>query len=143
MSFSYFFICRNSKMDLTIIKKDWNPWEASSIFDFSYFCCPECDAKSQSKQDFVDHASNYHTWVSIKLSKLSSALVRILELWVLIVIYCSKITVVAESIEMSKDDGCQIAYFSKLRVREPVNPWLRRVLLSVIYQFSWMSFPYF
>jgi hypothetical protein len=52
-------------MDLTIIKKDWNPWEASSIFDFSYFCCPECDAKSQSKQDFVDHASNYHTWVSL------------------------------------------------------------------------------
>ena len=85
-------------MDLTIIKKDWNPWEASSIFDFSYFCCPECDAKSQSKQDFVDHASNYHTWVSLKLSKLSSALVRILELRVLIVILlptvmkCPKIT---------------------------------------------------
>ena len=56
-------------MDLTIIKKDWNPWEASSIFDFSYFCCPECDAKSQSKQDFVDHASNYHTWVRLMLRK--------------------------------------------------------------------------
>ena len=89
-------------MDLTIIKKDWNPWEASSIFDFSYFCCPECDAKSQSKQDFVDHASNYHTWVSLNLNNLSSALVRILELRVLIVIYCSKITVVAHSNEMSK-----------------------------------------
>ena len=83
-----FLFCRKNKMDLTIIKKDWNPWEASSIFDFSYFCCPECDAKSQSKQDFVDHASNYHTWVSLKLSKLSSALVRILELRVLIVIDC-------------------------------------------------------
>jgi hypothetical protein len=64
-----FLSCRENKMDLTIIKKDWNPWEASSIFDFSYFCCPECDAKSQSKQDFVDHASNYHTWVSLKLIK--------------------------------------------------------------------------
>ena len=111
-----FLFCRKNKMDLTIIKKDWNPWEASSIFDFSYYCCPECDAKSQSKQDFVDHASNYHTWVSLKLSKPSSALFRILELRVLIVIDCSKITV-ADSNEMFKNYVCQIADFLKLRVR--------------------------
>ena len=37
-----------------------NPWSASSIYDFSYFCCPECDSKYQYKQDFVDHALNVH-----------------------------------------------------------------------------------
>ena len=45
-------------------KEDYNPWAVSSIFDFNYFCCPECDCKSQSKQDFVDHISSFHTWVS-------------------------------------------------------------------------------
>ena len=38
-----------------------NPWAVHSIYDFSYFNCPECDHKSQNKQDFVDHASFYHT----------------------------------------------------------------------------------
>lgn len=41
-----------------------NPWKVSSIFEFHYFCCPECDCKSETKQDFVHHASTYHTWVS-------------------------------------------------------------------------------
>ena len=43
-----------------------NPWLGSSIFDFNYFCCPECDEKSRTKQDFVFHASTYHAGVSIK-----------------------------------------------------------------------------
>ena len=46
------------------LKEDYNPWAVSSIWDFNYFCCPECDCKSQSKQDFVDHVSAFHTWVS-------------------------------------------------------------------------------
>ena len=37
-----------------------NPWSVHSIYDFSYFCCPECDSKWQFKQDFVDHAFNTH-----------------------------------------------------------------------------------
>ena len=41
-----------------------NPWLASSIYEFQYFCCPQCDEKSQDKQDFVNHASTYHFWVS-------------------------------------------------------------------------------
>ena len=58
---------------------------------------------------------------------LLSALVRILELRVLLVIDSSKIRV-ADSNTMSKNYRCHIAYFSKLRVRAPVNPWLTRVL---------------
>ena len=49
--------------DQNVIDSD-NPWKASSIFEFHYFCCPECDCKSDTKQAFVDHASTYHTWVS-------------------------------------------------------------------------------
>ena len=41
-----------------------NPWLASSIYDFYYFCCPECDNKTKSKQDFVNHAS-CHIGVSL------------------------------------------------------------------------------
>ena len=54
-------------MDFINIKEDYNPWAATSIFDFMYFCCPECDNKSQNKQDFIDHTINYHSWVSWNL----------------------------------------------------------------------------
>ena len=55
--------------DQNVIDSD-NPWKASSIFEFHYFCCPECDCKSHTKQAFVDHASTYHTWVSYIIFKI-------------------------------------------------------------------------
>ena len=54
-------------MDFIDIKQDYNPWAATSIFDFMFFCCPECDCKSPNKQDFVNHTLNYHSWVSLNL----------------------------------------------------------------------------
>ena len=48
------------------MKKE-NPWDISSIFDLSYFHCPECQFMSQSKQDFIIHASREHPWVRISL----------------------------------------------------------------------------
>ena len=51
-------------MEVKVTKQDLNPWDVSSIFEFNYFYCPECDWKEQSKQKFVNHASNYHTGVS-------------------------------------------------------------------------------
>ena len=56
---------QSSKMGQSIKDEDSNPWSASSIFDFCYFFCPECDNKSKSKQDFVGHASNYHIGVRV------------------------------------------------------------------------------
>ena len=50
-------------LPLDIMKRE-NPWDISSIYDFAYFCCPECDYKHQDKQDFVSHASSDHPWVS-------------------------------------------------------------------------------
>ena len=43
----------------------YNPWIVSSIFDFNFFNCPECDERSKTKQDFIIHASMYHVGVSI------------------------------------------------------------------------------
>ena len=43
-----------------------NPWLASSIYEFQYFCCPQCDEKSHDKQEFVNHASS-HSGVSFAI----------------------------------------------------------------------------
>ena len=52
------------KMMLDHEVKQANPWDVASIFEFNYFCCPECDCKLQLKQDFINHASFHHPWVS-------------------------------------------------------------------------------
>ena len=33
-----------------------HPWDLSSLYDFQFFCCPECDYKAQERQYFVNHA---------------------------------------------------------------------------------------
>ena len=42
----------------------FNPWEVESLEDFLYFCCPECNEKSQSKDHFISHAWSTHPKVS-------------------------------------------------------------------------------
>ena len=56
-------------LELVDVKYSNNPWNVTSIYEFYYFCCPECDCKLQNKQDFVNHASNDHPWVSISCNK--------------------------------------------------------------------------
>ena len=42
-----------------------NPWSTvEDLSEFLNYCCPECDWKDQNKQNFVNHASTYHTLVS-------------------------------------------------------------------------------
>ena len=64
---SSFKMVGSENMDPIDFKVDYNPWEAASIYEFRYFCCPECDCKSHNKQEFVDHTFNYHSWVSWNL----------------------------------------------------------------------------
>ena len=51
-------------------KEPKSPWDVSSMYDFNFFCCPECDFKMKSDygmndmQEFVDHASVCHPSVS-------------------------------------------------------------------------------
>ena len=44
----------------TEIDKLASPWSCQSLYDYLYFCCPECHQKCQIKQDFVNHAINDH-----------------------------------------------------------------------------------
>ena len=37
-----------------------NPWHVSSLQDFQYFCCPECDSRLKDTQTFIDHAVLLH-----------------------------------------------------------------------------------
>lgn len=37
-----------------------NPWAVESLEEFLYFCCPECNDKSQTKEIFISHAWSNH-----------------------------------------------------------------------------------
>ena len=37
-----------------------NPWVVAHLEEFLFFCCPECDEKSQSKEYFLEHAIGHH-----------------------------------------------------------------------------------
>ena len=60
-----------------IKEESCNPWNVKSLFEFSHFCCPECDFKTSSNisknnctQDFVDHVSTDHPWAISYLQKI-------------------------------------------------------------------------
>jgi hypothetical protein len=65
----------NAILDNPRSYKSWNPWAVSSIFEFNYFCCPECDFstrsdfKTESIQEFINHASSHHPWVSYRVKR--------------------------------------------------------------------------
>ena len=37
-----------------------NPWAVGNLEEFLYFCCPECDERSQSEELFLEHALENH-----------------------------------------------------------------------------------
>ena len=37
-----------------------SPWDVGNLEEFLYFCCPECDERSQSKELFLQHAIHLH-----------------------------------------------------------------------------------
>ena len=39
---------------------NYNPWSVSDLDVFLYFCCPECDVKDHSKEEFIKHAFTEH-----------------------------------------------------------------------------------
>ena len=38
----------------------FNPWTVTSLDDFLFYCCPECDDRSVTKSEFVQHAVKNH-----------------------------------------------------------------------------------
>ena len=42
-------------------EENYNPWSSARKWEeFLYFCCPECNEKSQSKETFIKHALSVH-----------------------------------------------------------------------------------
>ena len=41
-----------------------NPWVVEQLEDFLFFCCPECDEKCRTKDEFLQHAHYHHPNVS-------------------------------------------------------------------------------
>ena len=39
---------------------DESPWNIQSIYDLQYFNCPSCAYKDIMKQEFINHAYNFH-----------------------------------------------------------------------------------
>ena len=39
---------------------NYNPWSVADLDVFLYFCCPECDVKDHSKEEFIKHAFTEH-----------------------------------------------------------------------------------
>ena len=37
-----------------------NPWAVEAVEDFLYFCCPECDVRNRTKEEFFQHAFEHH-----------------------------------------------------------------------------------
>ena len=68
----------NAMLDNSRFYRSWNPWAVSSIFEFNYFCCPECDFstrsdfKTESIQEFINHAISHHPWVSYRVKRIKS-----------------------------------------------------------------------
>ena len=37
-----------------------NPWVVKNLEEFLYYCCPECDDKNQTKDNFINHVLMFH-----------------------------------------------------------------------------------
>ena len=47
-----------------------NPWIVESLEEFLYYNCPECSEKSNSKDEFIDHAWFNHPKSQVTLIAL-------------------------------------------------------------------------
>ena len=39
---------------------EFNPWNVTSLDNFRFYCCPECDTKNVTKTEFIKHAVIQH-----------------------------------------------------------------------------------
>ena len=53
----------NPRMEEQVSKFDpdeINPWNVTSVEEFLFYCCPECDSKHTSRDVFINHALLQH-----------------------------------------------------------------------------------
>ena len=47
----------------------YNPWFVEELSEFQFFCCPECDERTQIEKIFLEHALNEHPNAEMGLKK--------------------------------------------------------------------------
>ena len=45
---------------MSLMKEEENPWNIQSLYDLQYFNCPACPSKHNIKQEFINHAHDFH-----------------------------------------------------------------------------------
>ena len=56
--------------------KNVNLWDVYSLYEFQYFNCPACKYKTNSKQEFIDHAFDEHPDSNEYLKKIQDGSIR-------------------------------------------------------------------
>ena len=57
-------------MESTNKKENNNPWGVMNLEEFLFYCCPECNVKDKSRDEFVKHALNHHPDAKDQFSNL-------------------------------------------------------------------------
>ena len=56
--------------------KSENLWDVYSLYEFQFFNCPACKYKTNSKQEFIDHAYDEHLDSNNYLKKIQDGSIR-------------------------------------------------------------------
>ena len=51
---------KHDTKDVITEQKNTNPWHMTSITDFLYYCCAECNFKDKIEENFIGHATSEH-----------------------------------------------------------------------------------
>ena len=55
---------------MTSITKEENPWDIKSIYELQYFNCRSCVYKNHFKQEFINHAYEFHPEAIVYLTNI-------------------------------------------------------------------------
>ena len=69
--YNYEYIFYAGMDDCMDFEEKFNPWSVSSLEDFRFYCCPECDCKNVNRDSFVKHVVIAHPHSKIFIDTLT------------------------------------------------------------------------
>ena len=84
-----------------------SPWNVNKLEDFLHYCCPECEEKNQSRNDFIQHAQNQHPESIAYLFRFHAK---------------EEVLDHVEKFEYTMDDDASEAFESKDGILDPAEP---------------------
>ena len=61
---------------MSVTESKHSPWDVTSLDDFLFYCCPECDSKHVTKPKFISHAFKQHPEAKDYLGNLEGCTVE-------------------------------------------------------------------